>query len=152
MDQKRYNHPSSVPASGEAVNINTLIPALSTGIYVAMWNYMGWELPTAAGDEIVTPADLRLPWSSCWWRTIATYSIPMVAGLYGGRAKNGKYQIWGLDASDQNVGIVGDLTSADATEAQKADVANKLGRLGSRSESLDRFGGSLISAVLFPIS
>jgi len=113
--------------SGEAVNINSLIPALSTGIYVAMWNYMGWELPTAAGDEIVNPKrTYPLAMVLVLVATIATYSIPMVAGLYGGAGENGKYQIWGLDASDQNVGIVGDLTPADATDAQKADVAAKL--------------------------
>jgi amino acid transporter len=58
--------------------------------------------------------------------TIATYSIPMVAGLYGGAGDNGKYQIWGLDASDQNVGIIGDLSSPDATPAQTAEVSDKL--------------------------
>ena len=113
--------------SGEAVNINSLIPALSTGIFVAMWNYMGWELPTAAGHEIVNPKrTYPLAMVLVLVATIATYSIPMVAGLYGGAGENGKYQIWGLDASDQNVGIVGDLTPADATDAQKADVAAKL--------------------------
>ena len=117
--------------SGEAVNINSLIPALSTGIYVAMWNYMGWELPTAAGDEIVNPKrTYPLAMVLVLVATIATYSIPMVAGLYGGAGENGKYQIWGLDASDQSVGIVGDLTPQDATEAQSADVANKLADWG----------------------
>ena len=32
-----------------------LISALSVGLFVVMWNYMGWELPSAAGDEIVNP-------------------------------------------------------------------------------------------------
>ncbi|MGQ9767235.1 MAG: APC family permease, partial [Anaerolineae bacterium] len=33
----------------------SLVAAFSTGLFVVMWNYMGWELPTAAGDEIVNP-------------------------------------------------------------------------------------------------
>jgi len=50
---------------GEAVNFKSLIPALGTGIYVAMWNYMGWELPTAAGDgNTSAPAEaFHLDWS-----------------------------------------------------------------------------------------
>ena len=24
-------------------------------MFVVMWNYMGWELPAAAGDEVVNP-------------------------------------------------------------------------------------------------
>jgi amino acid transporter len=117
--------------NGEDVNINSLIPALSTGIYVAMWNYMGWELPTAAGDEIVNPKKTYpLAMTLVLVATIATYSIPMVAGLYGGAGDNGKYQIWGLDATDQNVGIVGDLAPADATDAQIKDVSDKLTNWG----------------------
>ncbi len=113
--------------SGEPVTINSLIPALSTGIYVAMWNFMGWELPTAAGDEIVNPKKTYpLAMALVLVATIATYSIPMVAGLYGGAGDNGKYQIWGLDATDQNVGIIGDLSSADATPAQTTEVSDKL--------------------------
>jgi len=29
--------------------------AFSLGLYVVIWNYMGFELPTSAGDEIVKP-------------------------------------------------------------------------------------------------
>jgi amino acid transporter len=96
-----------------------------------MWNYMGWELPTAAGDEIVNPKrTYPLAMVLVLVATIATYSIPMVAGLYGGAGENGKYQVWGLDASDTNVGIVGDLAGPDATDAQITDVSDKLTNWG----------------------
>ena len=113
--------------NGEAVSFKTLIPALGTGIYVAMWNYMGWELPTAAGDEVVNPKKTYpLAMVLVLVATVATYTIPTVAGLYGGAGENDKYTIWGLDASDPSIGIIGDLTAPDATDAQVAEVGAKL--------------------------
>ncbi len=117
-------------ATGEAVSIPTLLPALSTGLYVAMWNFMGWELPTAAGDEIVNPKrTYPLAMVLVLIATLLTYSIPAVAGLYGGAGDNGKHQLWGLEASDESVGIIGDLNPApgdNATQDEKAayDAAN----------------------------
>ncbi|MDR3575209.1 MAG: APC family permease [Anaerolineaceae bacterium] len=106
-------------ASGEAVSFKSLMPALSTGLYVAMWNFMGWELPTAAGDEIVNPKrTYPLAMLLVLIATLLTYSIPAVAGMYGGAGENGKYQLWGLEASDANVGIIGDLAGNDPA-AQK---------------------------------
>jgi len=114
-------------ASGEAVSFKTLIPALGTGIYVAMWNFMGWELPSAAGDEVVNPKKTYpLAMVLVLVATVATYSIPTIAGLYGGAGENGKYTLWGVDASDPNVGIVADLAGPDATEAQLADEGTRL--------------------------
>jgi amino acid transporter len=113
--------------NGEAVSFKTLIPALGTGIYIAMWNYMGWELPTAAGDEVVNPKrTYPLAMVLVLVATVATYTIPTVAGLYGGAGENGKYSIWGLDASDPEIGIIGDITAVDATDAQVAEVGAKL--------------------------
>ncbi len=113
---------------------------------------MGWELPTAAGDEIVNPKrTYPLAMALVLVATIATYSIPMVAGLYGGAGDNGKYQIWGLDASDQNVGIIGDLAPADATDAQKTEVSDKLS-VGELNRLPRPAGGSPILAVLYLIS
>jgi len=113
--------------NGEAVTFKALVPALGTGIYVAMWNYMGWELPTAAGDEVVNPKKTYpLAMVLVLVATIATYTLPTVAGLYGGAGEQGKYQIWGLDASDTNVGIIGDIAGADATDAQTAEWGAKL--------------------------
>jgi amino acid transporter len=114
-------------ASGEAVSFSTLIPALGTGIYVAMWNFMGWELPTAAGDEVVNPRKTYpLAMVLVLLATIATYSIPTIAGLYGGAGENGKYQLWGAEASDEEIGIVGDLAGPDATQAQVDEWSGKL--------------------------
>jgi amino acid transporter len=117
--------------NGEAINFKSLIPALGTGIYVAMWNYMGWELPAAAGDEVVNPKKTYpLAMLLVLVAAIATYSLPTIAGLYGGAADNGKYAVWGVDASDTNVGIVGDIAGPDATDAQIADTGNKLSSWG----------------------
>jgi amino acid transporter len=107
---------------GEPVSAATLIPALSTGIYVAMWNFMGWELPAAAGDEIVNPKrTYPLAMVLVLFATIATYAIPTVTGLWGGAGEDGKYQLWGLEASSEETGIVGDLAGPEATEEQTAE-------------------------------
>ena len=116
---------------GEPVSFKALIPALGTGIYVAMWNYMGWELPAAAGDEVVKPKKTYpLAMALVLVAAIATYSIPTIAGLYGGAGDNGKYAVWGVDASDPEVGIIGDIAGADATDAQLAETGNKLNDWG----------------------
>ena len=117
--------------NGEAVSFKTLIPALGTGIYVAMWNFMGWELPAAAGDEVVNPKKTYpMAMLLVLIATVATYIIPTMAGLYGGAGDNGKYQIWGLDASDTSVGIIGDLTGQDASAADTTAMSNKLASWG----------------------
>jgi len=114
-------------ASGEAVSFKTIIPALGTGIYIALWNYMGWELPTAAGDEVVNPKKTYpLAMVLVLVVTIASYSIPTITGLYGGAGDNGKYLIWGMDASDENVGIIGDLAGQDATDEYISEWRGKL--------------------------
>jgi amino acid transporter len=91
---------------GEPVTFSSLMGALSTGIFVAMWNFMGWELPTAAGDEIVNPKK-TYPKAMVLVlvAAIATYSIPTIAGLYGGAGQDGKYQLWGIEEYDSGAGI-----------------------------------------------
>ncbi len=117
--------------NGEPVSFETLIPALSTGIYVAMWNFMGWELPTAAGDEIVNPKrTYPLAMLLVLVVTIASYSIPTIAGLYGGAGEDGKYALWGMEASDENVGVVGDLVGADASQEEIDAMGAKLTNWG----------------------
>jgi amino acid transporter len=117
--------------NGEAVSFKSLIPALGTGIYVAMWNYMGWELPAAAGDEVVNPKKTYpLAMVLVLVAAIATYSLPTIAGLYGGAGDNGKYAVWGVDATDPDVGIIGDIAGPDATEAQITETGNKLTNWG----------------------
>jgi amino acid transporter len=118
-------------SNGEPVNINSIIAALGVGIYVAMWNFMGWELPTAAGDEIVNPKKTYpLAMTLVLIATIATYAIPMVTGLYGGAGNDDKYLLWGLDATDPSVGIIGDLVPPDAPAADKEQWELKLASWG----------------------
>jgi amino acid transporter len=113
--------------TGEAVNFNSLIPALGTGIYIAMWNFMGWELPTAAGGEVVNPRKTYpLAMVLVLVATIATYSIPTIAGLYGGAGEDGKYLLWGIEASDENTGIVADLAGEAATPGQLVEWDTRL--------------------------
>ncbi len=91
---------------GEPVTFDSLMGALSTGIFVAMWNFMGWELPTAAGDEIVNPKKTYpIAMVLVLVAAIATYAIPTVTGLYGGAGENGKYQLWGIEEYESGAGI-----------------------------------------------
>ena len=49
----------------------------STGLFVVMWNYMGWELPSAAGDEVVNRRKAtRERWAIVLVLAIFTYSLP----------------------------------------------------------------------------
>ncbi len=97
----------------------TLIPALSTGLFVVMWNYMGWELPAAAGDEIVNP---RKTYPKAMMlvlvAAIATYALPLVGGLYGGGADDGRYQLWGIEEAESGAGIGPVLNEYGVSDAQ----------------------------------
>ena len=91
---------------GEPVTVRSLLAALSTGLYVAMWNFMGWELPTAAGDEIVNPKKIYpKAMVLVLIAAVLTYSIPTIAGLYGGAGANGRYQLWGIEEYENGEGI-----------------------------------------------
>ena len=91
---------------GAEVTAENLIPALSTGIFIIMWNYMGWELPSAAGDEIVNPRrTYPLAMLMVLIAAIATYVIPTLAGFYGGAGADGKYQVWGIEEVEDGEGI-----------------------------------------------
>jgi amino acid transporter len=80
--------------------------ALSVGLFVVMWNFMGWELPTAAGDEIVKPKrTYPLAMTLVLIATIATYAIPTLAGLYGGAGEDNKYLLWGQEEAEEGQGI-----------------------------------------------
>jgi amino acid transporter len=96
--------------------------ALSTGLFVVMWNYMGWELPSAAGDEIVNPRKTYpRAMALVLIAAVATYALPVVAGLYGGAGADGRWQLWGLEASDETVGIVGDLAGGAPADGATPD-------------------------------
>jgi amino acid transporter len=90
---------------GAKVNPTSLLGALSVGIYVAMWNFMGWELPTAAGDEIKEPKK-TYPRAMVLVliAAILSYAIPTVAGLYGGAGSNGQYMAWGIEENETGAG------------------------------------------------
>src|SRR5512138_3080043 len=99
-------------SSGKTLSLPFLAPgqdlmgAFSLGLYVAMWNFMGWELPTAAGDEIVNPKrTYPLAMVLVLVAAIATYAIPTITGLYGGAGEDGKYQLWGIEEYESGEGI-----------------------------------------------
>lgn len=103
---------------GEPINVSSVGAALSTGIFIAMWNYMGWELPTAAGDEIINPKKTYpLALTIVLVGVVLTYVIPVFGGLYGGGGENNSYLIWGIEASDPEVGIAADLEGYGVTTA-----------------------------------
>lgn len=141
--------------------------ALSTGLFVAMWNFMGWELPTAAGDEIVNPKrTYPLAMVLVLFAAIATYAIPTVAGLYGGAGDNGQYQLWGIEEYEEGQGIGTVLADYGITDAEIArmnvdpsssvgwefpDIAHAIGdKVAGKDSPLSRFLGIsvTISAVL----
>jgi amino acid transporter len=108
-----------------------LVGALSTGLFIVMWNYMGWELPSVAGDEVVNPKKTYpRAMALVLVAAIATYALPVLAGLYGGAGDDGRYRLWGIEASDEAVGIIGDLAGEDADEATMLAWEEKLASWG----------------------
>ncbi len=95
---------------GEPVHFGSLTAAFSTGLFVVMWNYMGWELPSAAGDEVVDPRK-TYPRAMAIVLVLAilTYSLPVLGSLYGGAGEDGRYAVWGIEASDEEAGIAADV-------------------------------------------
>ncbi len=93
--------------------------AFSLGLFVVMWNYMGFELPTTTGDEIVRPKrTYPLAMALVLVAAIATYAIPTVAGLYGGGGEGGRVNAWGIEESQEGAGIGPDLMAVGMTEQQ----------------------------------
>ena len=109
------------PALPFVAGEQTITGALSIGLFVVMWNYMGWELPTAAGDEIVNPRK-TYPRAMLLVLILAivTYSLPLVGGLYGGAADNGRYQVWGIEEYESGAGIGPVLADYGVSEEQAA--------------------------------
>ncbi len=96
-----------------------LFSALSVGLFIVMWNFMGWELPTAAGDEIVNPKrTYPLAMLLVLIAAIGTYFIPTLAGLYGGAGDNGRYLLWGQEEAAEGEGIGSVLTDYGVSEDQ----------------------------------
>ncbi|NTV38276.1 MAG: APC family permease, partial [Anaerolineales bacterium] len=108
------------------VTMENLIPAFSVGMFVVMWNYMGWELPAAAGDEIVNPKrTYPLAMVLVLFAAVATYALPVTASLFGGAGEDGRYLVWGMEASDAEAGLVVDVAATD-DPAVVAEYADKM--------------------------
>ncbi len=105
--------------AGEALTSESFFGSLSIGLFVVMWNYMGWELPTAAGDEIVNPRrTYPLAMTLVLIAAIATYTIPVLTGLYGGAGDDGKYILWGQEELEEGAGIAPVMSEYGINEAQ----------------------------------
>lgn len=84
----------------------TVWGAFSVGLFIAMWNYMGWEWPSSAGAEIVNPRrTYPIAMALTLLAAIFTYSLPVTAGLFGGAGEDGKYQLWGIEENEAGEGI-----------------------------------------------
>ncbi len=104
---------------GEDINFGSLTAAFSTGLFVVMWNYMGWELPSDAGDEVVEPRK-TYPRAMAIVLVLAifTYALPVAGALYGGAGEEGRYAVWGIEASDEEAGIAADVEGYGVTAEQ----------------------------------
>jgi len=103
--------PTGLPflPGGQPVNSASVSAALSTGLFIVMWNYMGWELPSAAGSEVVNPKKTYpMALMIVLVGVALTYAIPVFGGLYGGGGVNNSYLLWGREA-DTEAGIGADL-------------------------------------------
>jgi amino acid transporter len=152
---------------GQEVNGSNLLAALSVGIYVAMWNFMGWELPTAAGDEIKEPKKIYpKAMALVLVAAILSYSIPTIAGLWGGAGENKSYMMWGIEEYESGAGIGVVLADYGITNDQivswGADpatdfgwefptIAHRIGdKIAGKDSNLSLFLGGIvgISAIL----
>ena len=104
---------------GDGVNFRSLAGAFSTGLFVVMWNYMGWELPSSAGDEVVEPRK-TYPRAMAIVLALAilTYVLPVTGALFGGAGEDGRYAIWGIEATDYEAGIAADVEGYGVTSEQ----------------------------------
>ncbi len=105
--------------NAEPVSANSLFAAFSTGLFVVMWNFMGWELPTAAGDEIVNPKrTYPLAMALVLIAAILTYGLPMISGMYGGAGDDGRYLLWGQEEPEEGLGIGATMAEYGISEEQ----------------------------------
>jgi amino acid transporter len=116
---------------GEAASAETLTAALSTGLFVVMWNYMGWELPSAAGDEVVNPRKTYpAAMTLVLIAAILTYTIPTIGGMMGGGGDDGRTIIWGIEATTDE-GIIAEVEpygfTAEDLESWGVDPTSDIG-------------------------
>ncbi len=102
----------------------TLLGAFSTGLFVVMWNYMGWELPAVAGDEIVNPKKTYpRAMALTLIAAIATYALPVTAGLFGGAGAEGRWQLWGIETSNEKLGIAAEFIDEETLQVAIEEAA-----------------------------
>lgn len=164
-----HGTPTNIPflSGGADVTPGNILAGMSVGIYVAMWNFMGWELPAAAGDEIKDPKK-TYPRAMVLVliAAILSYSIPTIAGLYGGAGEDGRYQMWGIEEYESGEGLGPVLADYGVTEEQIAawdedvsvdagwefpTIASKIGdKIAGKGSPLSNFLGAIvgISAIL----
>lgn len=140
----------------EEIGVKSLSEAFSAGIVIILWNYMGWELPAAAGSEIMAPKK-TYPHAMALvlMLTVATYMIPILGGLYGITGQNDSYMAWGREASSE-AGIGADLAKHGITEVQisswgaNIDSASQSGWKFTDIAQIigTNFGGELFGQVL----
>jgi amino acid transporter len=104
---------------GEAINFGTLTAAFSTGLFVVMWNYMGWELPAAGGDEVVAPRK-TYPRAMAIVLVLAilTYALPVTGALLGGGRRRRALQVWGIEETEEGAGIAAEVEAYGITPEQ----------------------------------
>ncbi len=121
----RSGYTVSLPFLPEGEN---LIGAFSTGLFVVMWNFMGWELPAVAGDEIVNPRKTYpRAMALTLVATILTYALPVVAGLFGGAGADGRWQVWGIEAENREVGIISNFVDEEVLSSAYEQTASTKG-------------------------
>ena len=145
----------------------TFTGALSVGLFIVMWNYMGWELPAAAGDEIVNPKrTYPMAMVLVLFAAIATYILPVMAGLYGGAGEDERYRVWGIEETEEGAGIGAVLSEYGVSEEkiiswgvdptrdvgwEYPDIAHVIGdKVAGKDSPLSKFLGLTVtfSAVL----
>ena len=138
---------------GEPLSPRALGGALSTGLFIVMWNYMGWELPTAAGDEIVNPKKTYpLALTIALIAVALTYVVPTFGGLYGGGGARDSYLTWGIEATS-DAGIGADLASDyDISEQQIQDWgADPTSSSGWEFPDIGKVVGTVFAGPLFGV-
>src|SRR5512134_1504889 len=104
---------------GEQIDFGSLTAAFSTGLFVVMWNYMGWELPAAGGDEVVEPRK-TYPRAMAIVLVLAilTYMLPVAGSLLGGAGEGGRYTVWGIEETEEGAGISTEVEAYGVTAEQ----------------------------------
>jgi amino acid transporter len=102
------------PAGGES-----LVGAFSVGLFVVMWNYMGWSCHGGGRRDREPQKTYPRAMLLVLIAAIATYALPVTTSLYGGAGADGRYQLWGIEGGDEGIGPV--LSEYGVTEEQMTE-------------------------------